>query len=109
MELITITVIILGAILLSILLGVYMLLIARKYSVEIPFMIIFIIGAMIFFCYMLDREEKVKRYCDYFPDEKVCIVKNTTRLSKKQREKMVQRVREEEKEMKAIIQNIEVK
>lgn len=100
---------IMAALFLSMLIIMTIHLIVRKPNVGVPVTLIFIIGAMIFLFYVLDREEKVTRYCEYFPNEKVCKVKDTNKLSKEQKDKMVQRVKEEEKKMKTNIQDIEIK
>lgn len=80
-------------------------------SLEMPIYIIFIVGAILLFCYINDRCDKAERYCILFPETEICkaIDKNTGYLTSKQKDKMVQRVEEYEriKDFKNI-QEIEV-
>lgn len=86
--------------------------VAEKSHLELPIQIIFIIVAILFFCYIMDRKEKVERYCVLFPETEICkaIDKNTGYLTGEQEDKMIQRVKEEDEKRKDFknIQDIEV-
>lgn len=81
-------------------------------KLEVPIQIIFIIGCIFFLCYIIDRNEKVERYCIYFPNTEICkaIDKDPGYLTFKQRKIMIQRVKEEDNKRKGNkkLQDIEV-
>lgn len=79
---------------------------------EVPIQIAFIVGVIVFFCYIIERSGKVERYCIYFPETEICkaVNKNPGYLTFQQKEKMVQRVKEEDNKRKDLkkIQDIEI-
>lgn len=71
-----------------------------------------IIGAVLLLCYINDRQEKFERYCILFPETEICkaIDKNPGYLTSKQKDRMIQRVKEEDNKRKGTkkIKDIEV-
>lgn len=104
--------IIIVAVFITVLICSTMMSIVGESKLGLPIQIIFIIGVIFFFCYMIDKREKFERYCVYFPNTEICkaIDKNPGYLTKKQKDKMIQRVKEEDEKRKGNkkIQDIEI-
>lgn len=85
---------------------------AAKFGLElIVFFFLFFIVILVSF-YLNYRENKAERYCVYFPNTEICKArdKNPGYLTFKQKEKMIQRVKEEDNKRKGNkkLQDIEV-
>lgn len=104
--------IIIVAVFITVLIWDTMMSIVGESKLGLPIQIICIIGVIFFFCYMIDRREKFERYCVYFPNTEICkaIDKNPGYLTFKQKNKMIQRVKEEDNKRKGNkkLQDIEV-
>ncbi|MDU7070048.1 hypothetical protein [Campylobacter ureolyticus] len=104
--------IIIVAVFITVLICSTMMSIVGESKLRLLIQIILIIGVIFFFCYMIDRREKFERYCVYFPETEICkaIDKNPGYLTYKQKNKMIQRVKEEDNKRKGTkkIKDIEV-
>lgn len=79
---------------------------------EITAIILIFLSISFFADYSTFKENKVEKYCIYFPETEICkaIDKNPGYLTKKQKDKMIQRVQEEDNKRKNLkkIQDIEI-
>lgn len=91
---------------------VIVLLIFAGYFSEMIVLILIILISSFIADYSVYKEKEAKKYCVYFPNTEICkaIDKNPGYLTKKQKDKMIQRVEEEDIKRKDLkkVQDIEV-
>lgn len=92
--------------------AIIIMLIFAGYLPEMIILILIVLTSSFIADYSVYKEKEAKKYCVYFPNTEICkaIDKNPGYLTSKQKDKMIQRVEEEDNKRKDLkkIQDIEI-